>query len=293
VTAKPARARLALGTLARSTVWPLRHTPGVLITLYGIQLALSSAAAFAIARILTAAFARYPVFDDAVNGDVLALIAVVREEPGAFVASTWVVLMVVAIYAVLSLFLTGGLIALLVARDPSESRREVAWRFGAGGAATLFPYTRLALMGLLLYAAGVILVWIGAAPVLDSLETATSLTPLLYRALARATPGLLVLLITRTVLDYARIELSRRDKLAAWRALGRGFALVFRHPWPIAHMLAYVIVFGAITAVAWDLAGAVGVLALFGIRQLAAAGRFVARVVTLSGQVAIARTYRP
>jgi hypothetical protein len=229
------------------------------------------------------------VLDDAVDGDFAALVFVLVDEADVFVHIAWVAIGAVIAYAALSWLLVGGLNAVLCERP--RGRREVAARFGAGGAAAFLPYLRLALLSLIPYFVCLLALGIGLGAVSDDLQYGLTVGDMLGALAPALAPGLVLIVITAAAVDYARIELVRDPDIASWRALARGFATVLSRPWPLLHVALYYAFFALITALyvtgtlGAEMAGAGGAVALLAIRQLVSALRFAGKIALVGGQV--------
>jgi hypothetical protein len=270
----------------------LRRYPGLAISLYAAQLVTSLIFAWAAARMLATVFARQPLFDQAVDGDLAALIFVLRDSPEVFTSIFWAGVATVLGYTVLSWYLVGGLNAVLIQR-PGE-RREVAATFGAGGAVSFFAYARLWLLCVAPYAVIVGALLFGMSRASDGALHYLTVSDVAWALIPRLAPGAVLLWLQVTAVDYARIELSREPGLAARHALVRGYRMVFTDWRPLVHLLLYVAWFVAIT---WVLVlftqgrampGAAGAMAIVAIRQVVAIVRFCATIVTAGGQVVYA-----
>jgi hypothetical protein len=278
-----------LGSMLREGARALRRYTGLALVLYLLQLALAVVGGFVIARVLAALFADNLLFDQAIDGDAAALIALLQAQAALLPALVWIALTAVAAYAVVSWFLVGGLLAVLIERP--RDRPTTVGTFGAGGALTFFSYARLALWCVVPYLAIGFLALVGLAIAGDTIEGAVTGAAFLGALGAALAPALVLLLLQYTVVDYARIELSRHPGTAAWRAFLRGYRLVFTRWRPLAHALLYLLAFAAVSAIlvaiTWDrpMLGASGAISLLVIRQVAAMVRFAAKIVYVGGQV--------
>jgi hypothetical protein len=268
----------------------LRRYPGLATSLYAAQLVTSLIFAWAATNMLATVFARQPLFDQAVDGDLAALIFVLRDSPDVFTSIFWSGAATVLGYMVLSWYLVGGLNAVLIQRP--GARREVAATFGAGGAVSFFAYTRLWLLCLAPYAVIAGALVFGATRVSDSLFLRLlTVSDVVWALIPRLAPGVVLLWIQVTAVDYARIELSREPGLAARHALVRGYRMVFTDWRPLVHLLLYAAWFVAITWVfvlftqGQTMPGAAGAMAIVAIRQAVAVARFCAAMVCAGGQV--------
>lgn len=272
----------------------LRRYPGLVVSLYGLQLVAAGLAGVIMASILAVFFAGEPMFDRAVAGDFHALVVIVSHHAEVLASLLWVGIGAVAVYMVLSWFAIGGLNATLI--DAPTSRRDVTRTFGAGGAATFFAYLRLALLSLLPYLIALIVLAVGMARGARDVDEWLTMGDLLRSMVPALLPGVLLLWVSQTAIDYARLVLSNERGLASWRAFVRGYRLIFTDYRPLLHVLFYALVFVATTMVyaaatqGHAMAGAAGAIALFLIRQLVLGIRFSAKIACMAGQAAYLRS---
>jgi hypothetical protein len=227
----------------------VRRYPGLVAAVYVVQLAVAAIGGFAFARSLASELANRPLFDRAVDGDLVALATVVSEHGAVFTAHLWLGAALALCYAVASWFLHGGLIAAF--QDPSPaSRREAARRFGAGGAASFARYAAISLWSCIPYAPAAFALALGVGLASDRLTEAMTFSGALAPIALAALPGFaLVLLVWLLVGAVSAIYVAA--------TLGSGMA-------------------GA---------GAAGVM--FALRQLVVAARLAVRVTAIGGQVAL------
>lgn len=261
--------------------------PGLVGTIYLMQLAMSGGAGLLIGGLVLGAFGRRPLFDRAMDGDLAALITCMRD-PALTSALLWIGIAAVLVYWALSWFMTGGLIAVLL--DPPEKRRRAVARwFGAGGAASFFPFVRLALWSALPYGGVAWLLHVGLVRFEDQIETAVTLGDLARTAGASFAPVLAAHWVLATAVDYARVDLVRHPGMSSVRALLRGFVILWRRPVALVHTLIYGVVFVGVSLGYAALAGGAGAgAALAGVvalRQLTSLVRFAAHVGLIAGQV--------
>lgn len=277
--------RPSLGALLGAGGRGLRRFPGMVLVLYLVQVALSAGAALVMMMLLSAAFGDRPLFDRAMDGDVAALLACVRAEPRLVLALLWIGLAAVAVYGVVSWFLTAGLIAVLL--DAPSRRREVVRWFGAAGASSFFPFLRLALWSALPYAAVLVVAGYGLGWVAYRLSHAFDGGALLEALAVGLSPALLLHWMVATAVDYARVDLVRHPGISSLRGLMRGFRVILHHRLALVHTLLYGIVFAGVTAVyAWLASDVIaGLVGLVAIRQLSSLLRFAAHVGLIAGQV--------
>lgn len=289
----PLGARPSFFTLARAGARALRRFPGLLGSLYLAQVGISLAAAALMGLLLSDAVARRPLFDRAVDGDLPALVTSFAGRPGLITTLLLVAAVAVLLYWLVSLFLTGGLLAVLL--DPPDRRREVARWFGAGGAANFFPLLRLAVWSILPYGLVVVAFALGSRGLETALERALSPGDLVRPLVLAFGPALVLHWIIGTAIDYARVDLVRHPGMSALRALLRGFHVLVARPLALVHTALYGLFFAAVTAgyvaVSGSLAEGLAVAILT--RQLVSLLRFVAHVGLLAGQVELACSAMP
>jgi hypothetical protein len=262
--------------------------PRLIAGLYLVQLVLSSLAGLVVARALASGFARRPLFDRAADGDLLSLLTILNQHDPLFSGALWACIGFVIAYAMISWFITAGLLA--TATGQPVGARATAERFGAGGAANVAAFARLAGWSLIPYAAIAVLALIGLSAGLGGVELSDSFGSILARGLAGLAPAILTWWITNTAVDFARIELVTRERKSALRSLLRGYAWVFtdRRPLPLAGLF-YVLIIGVTAVYATTLAGVeLSWLALLALRQMVAITRFLAKVCLLGADVAVA-----
>ncbi|HUH05553.1 MAG TPA: hypothetical protein VML75_26345 [Kofleriaceae bacterium] len=279
-----------LGTLASLAAGArlIGRYPRLVAALYLVQLMLSSLAGLVVARALAIEFARRPLFDRAADGDLLSLLTILNDHDALFSGALWACIGFVIAYAMISWFTTAGLLA--TATSQPVGARATAERFGAGGAANVAAFARLAGWSLIPYAAIAVVGLIGLAAGVRPVELSDSLGTTVGHALLGLTPALLTWWITNTAVDFARIELVTRERKSALRALLRGYATVFsdRRPLPLAGLF-YVAIIGVTTVYATAIAGIdLSWLALLALRQLVAITRFLAKVCLLGAEVVVA-----
>jgi hypothetical protein len=281
-------ARPSLFTLARAGGRAVRRFPGLVGTLYLAQVGISVVAAGVMALLLSEAFGSRPMFDRGMDGDLAALFTSFLAYPGLLPALAAIATGAILLYWLVSIFMTGGLVAVLL--DPPDRRREVARWFGAGGAANFFPLLRLGAWSLLPYAGMLLVANLGSHGLYSALENAITPGDLVAPLALALGPGLLLYWIIGTAIDYARVDLVRHPGMSSLRALLRGFHLVIARPLALVHSGLYGLFFLAVTAgyVAISRSLAEGLLVAVVTRQLVALLRFLAHVGLIAGQVELA-----
>jgi hypothetical protein len=283
----------------------LRERAGLAGCCYLVQLGLSFAAAWAASRCLIAGFGGGTLLERVADGEVVATILALRHQPAVFAAVLTLAAAAALLYLVVSWFLLGGLVSTLL--QPPDNRAGTVRQFGAGAATMFFSYCRLAIAALVPYALALMTLLVGVEVPLARALHVTSAADLAVPLLLGTAPGLLLALLTRTALDYARIDLARQ-RLAgtggrsALGALARSYRLVLTRPRTLLHVLLYYAIVATLTAVyvaqisvsgLQPLLGASGAVLLFLLRQLLTLSRHAAAFTLLAGQVELARRLRP
>ncbi len=291
MTGQPRDGTIRLRDMVRTGAGCLRRYLRLAVTLYAVQLAIATGAAFVMARMLAAAFARYPIFDEAVDGGAFALALVVLRNSDLFANLAWVAFGAITLYAIVSWFLVGGLIAVYVAQPASRS----APAFGAGGARSFFSFARLALWCLIPYGIGAIAMAIGLASAGDDLLYALTFTDFLAKLFMVLAPGAAVFWLSFAAVDYARVDLVRYPDQSSLRALLRGYRMVVSGWRPMVHVTCYYVAVGGVSAVyvAATFDQPLGALVLLLVRQLVSMARFAAKLVLIGGQTSLAGHMRP
>jgi hypothetical protein len=281
-------ARVGLGTMVRAGGHALRRFPGLVGSIYLVQLVLSAGAAFLMAWLLVSAFANRPLFDDAMAGDLAALVSSFQRRPDLLPALVAIGAGAALLYGMLSWLLSAGLIAVLL--DPPSRRREVARWFGAGAVANFFPFVRLAAWSLLPHALWLVPVQRGLAPILGAATALREPNDLILALSVACLPVVVIYWVVSTAVDYARIDLVRHPGMSAIRALLRGFRLIARRRRALVHSFGYGVLFAAMTALYAAVSGRLlaGLVALVVARQLTSILRFAAHVALIAGQVELA-----
>lgn len=276
-----------------------RYT-GTVLALFIAQSLVAGVAIVTIAQILAAEFARRPIFDDAVDGDLVALVHVVNDAPHVIWASAWVVLGVVLLWMVASWFLTGGVLAVIAERP--DGRAATARCFGAGGANTFLSFISLQVLSLVAYLPALFVLGFGLAWGLDRSEYALTLGDVLSGIGLGILPGLLALVVAGTIVDYARVELALRKsthELGAIGAFVRAIGFVMTNPITLLHsLIGWLVAIAIGLGYAWlahgrSLHGGSGALTILVIRQGLSLLRVAIKVGVLGGQVELGQTRPP
>lgn len=292
---------LRIGTLVRAGYRGVSEYTGMVLGVFLVQFLAAWSAGLVVLQILAAAFADRPLFDDAVDADLTALVLVIRDAPEVFAAVQWVVLGAVVMWSVWSWFLTGGILAVLTERP--RGRRETARCFGAGGAATFLVFARLGLISLVLHLPVLTVFGFGRAYLFSELELAVEDHELIFPLVVAIVPAFLLHVLVSAIIDHARAELTLRrpthETLGAVRAVIRAAGFVFRRPIALGHVLLYWAAFLLVSlGFVWishghAMAGTSGALALFAIRQAVILLRTALKLGLLAGQVELTATRPP
>ena len=270
---------------------------GTVLAVFVIQSLVALACMVGMAFVLAQAFAHLPMFDEAVDGDLVALVYCVRYGRPSFLAVGGIAFAAIVLWQLASWFLVGGLYGVLAQRP--ETRGETARCFGASGATTFLAYARLALCSLPGSAIVLFLLGTGlriAAPRIDHALT----LPQLFGPIALASlPAVLALHFFWTVADYARVELSLRHDShdpGVIATYARTVTYVVKRPLTLVHSgvgwLAFLLVTVAYAYLAQGhpMYGADGAIMLFFVRQGVALLRMAIKVGVFAGQIELGQT---
>jgi len=289
--------RLGFGDLLRAGMRAVSKYTGTMLAVFVVQSLVATACLFAIAIILVQVFSHLPMFDDAVDGDLVALVWCVRHARPSFLAIGGVMFGGVMFWQLASWFLAGGLYGVLAQRP--ESRGETARCFGASGASTYLTYARLALCSLPGWVIVLFLFVIGMGMIAPRIEYALTLPQLFGPIVLAALPSLLVVHFLWTVNDYARVELTLRHDTHDPGVIAtylRTIVFVAKRPITWLHALLGWVLFALVTVAYAYLAqghpmyGADGAVLLLVVRQGVSLLRFAIRVGVFAGQVELGRT---
>lgn len=290
---EPRKAMTVMLAAGRDAV--VRYT-GTLLALFVVQLVLVMTVVFAIARVLAAAFANFPYFDRAVDGDLTAWLYLLRNHREVMAAAGWLGGGAVLLWLVLSWFLAAGAIGVLAERP--EGRAATARCFGASGASSFLPLVRLSILSAPAYFVVAMALGIGLDAVSPRLEYALSMSQLVGWTALGAGPALLLLHVLWTITDYARAELVlRRDthELSVLAAYVRAIGFVLRRPATLLHSGLGWLAIGAVSVgylvAAHDhpMVGTSGAITLLIVRQGVALLRMAVHFAVIGGQVALTR----
>lgn len=273
-----------------------RYT-GTLLTVFVVQSVVAIACMFAVGMVLAKTFAKLPMFDEAVDGDLVAILYCLRYGKDAIYASAGITIGAVMMWQLVAWFVTGGIYGVLANRP--EGRRDTARTFGASGATTYLTYARLALCSL----PGLMLAyWMFARGwgLVEARVLVVLTVPELVGQLAIGLlPGLVVLHVLWTISDYARVELTLRGdshEPSVVLTYVRTIVYVLKRPITLLHAGVGWIAFALVTGGYMYLAqghpmyGAEGAVTLFVIRQGVALARTAIRVGVMAGQMELGKT---
>ncbi len=278
-----------------------RYT-GTVFAVFVVQSLVALACMLAIAVVLAQAFSHLPLFDEAVDGDLVATISCIRYGRASFLAIGGIVFGALLVWQLVSWFLAGGLYGVF-ARRP-EGRVETARCFGASGATTYLAYARLALCALPGWMLVFVVFAIGLGIAAPNFDTALTVPQLLGPIVLATLPAMLLLLYLWTVVDYARVELAVRVPRTSDEVREPGVIVTYlrtlvyvaRRPLALLHNAFGYLAMGVVTlaylylAAGHPMYGAGGAITLFFVRQGVSLLRFAIRIGTLAGQVELGRT---
>jgi hypothetical protein len=288
---------LGLGDLLGAGTRALSRYTGTLLAVFVVQGLVAAACMLAVALVLSQAFAHLPMFDEAVDGSLVAALWVLRYGRESFLAIAGLLFGAVLLWELASWFLVGGLLGVFAQRP--EGRGDTARCFGASGASTYLQYAQLTVWSLPGYALVLFLLLTGTRLADPYMEHALTLPQLLGPFALASLPSLLVLHLLWTVSDYARVELILRNEThdpGVLRTYLRSFGYVIRRPLTLVHAGAGWLLFLLVTAAYAYLAqghplyGVEGAITLFFVRQGVALLRMAIKVGVLAGQVELGRT---
>jgi len=273
-----------------------RYT-GTLLAVFVVQTIVAIAVMVGVATLLAQAFAHLPMWNEAVEGDLVSLLYCLSYARAHLVGCIGIAFGGILLWQLATWFLVGGTLGVLVQRP--EGRGDTARCFGASGAATYLGYARLALCslpGLVMFLFALV---VGLGAVGSRIAHALTVGELIWPLLLGTLPAFVILHILWTVSDYARVELTLRHESHDPSAVAtylRTIAYVLKRPVTLVHAALGWIVFALISvgyaylAHGHPMYGAEGAVALFVIRQGVALARCSIRYGVLAGQVEIGRT---
>ncbi|CAN5786258.1 hypothetical protein BH11MYX3_BH11MYX3_39840 [soil metagenome] len=289
--------RLGLGDLIGAGARGVSRYTGTLLAVFVAQSLLAAAIILPVSMALAQTFAHLPMFDEAVDGDLVALIWCMRHGRSVWYAVGGIVFGAVVVWQLASWFLAGGLYGVLAQRP--ENRGDTARCFGASGATTYLAYVRLALCSLPGWLLVLFVFGTGMSFVASRIETALTLTELFGPLAIALVPTFLLLHFLWTVADYARVELTLRHDThdpGALATYARSVVYVLKHPITMVHSGFGWMLFLLVTAAYAYLAqghpmyGAEGAVTLFAVRQGVSLLRMAIHVGVMAGQIELGRT---
>ena len=269
---------------------------GTIFVVHLAQMFVALACMLGVALVLAQTFSRLPVFDEAVDGDPVAMIECVRFARHSFLAIAAIVFAATLVWQLVSWFLVGGLAGVLAQRP--EGRGAVARCFGASGAATYLAYARLAIIQLPAMMIVFLVLGTGLGAVQQRIDFALTLPDLIGSLALGALPAIILLHFFWTVGDYVRVELTLRREShdpSVLMTYARTLVFVLKHPSTMLHGLigwiAWILVTLAYGYIAngHPMYGSEGAIILFVARQGVALLRTMIRFGVLGGQIELGR----
>jgi len=288
-----------LGSLIRSGAAAVVRYTGTLLTVFLAQSILAIATMIAIAVVLAHVFSHLPLWDDAVDGDLVALIACLRFASANVLACSGIALAAILLWQFASWFLIGGIYGVLAYRP--EGRTETARCFGACGASTYLAFIRVTLCSLPNWFAVALLFAVSFNAAGVRFENALTLSDLIVPLAISIAPTAGLAHLLSTVADYTRADLILRPdhQHNVLTSYARSFLFVLKSPLTLLHSGLGWLGFAVITAGYGYLAsghpmfGTGGAIALFVIRQGVALARMAIRFGVLAGQLELLRARSP
>jgi hypothetical protein len=289
--------RLKLGEMLAAGTRAVARYTGTLLTVFIVQALIAIVCMIAIWFALAQAYSHLPMWDEAVDGDLVALIFCVRYGKITLLASVAIAFGALLLWQLVSWFIVGGIHGVLAQRP--EGRADTARTFGASGANTYLAYARLALCSIPgWFLVALALAW-GIGTFAGRIEHALTVPQLVGPLLLAMLPAALLLHILWTITDYARVELSLRQDThepSVVMTYLRTIAFVLKRPLTLAHgglgwLAFFLITVGyAYLAQGHPMYGASGAVTLFVIRQGVALARSAIRFGVLAGQLELGKT---
>ena len=288
--------RLSLGDLLRAGFRAVSKYTGTVLVVFVVQSLVTVACMLAMAFIFSQQFSHLPMFDDAVDGDLVSILWCIRSAPSAFLAVGGVAFAAIVFWELVTWFLVGGLVG--VFSQTPEGRGDTARCFGASGVTTYLAYARLWLCSLPGFVIALFVLGLGLGMVKDRITYALTVPQLLGPVFLASLPALLVLHYFWTVTDYARVELSlRHDSHApgAVKTYVRTMLFVLRRPVTLVHAgLGWVVFLLVSLAYAYLAAGhpmygVEGAVTLFFVREGVALLRTAIKISIIGGQLHLGR----
>jgi hypothetical protein len=289
--------RLTFLDLLRGGLRAVSRYTGTVLTVFVVQSLWAAACMVTIALVLAQAFSHLPLFDDAVDGNLVAAIACVRHAQPSFLAVAAIMTGAILAWQLVTWFLVGGLLGVL-AHKP-EGRVETARCFGASGATTYLTFARLAVVSVPGWLVVMFAASLGISSAFAKLEFALTVRDAVGPLLLALVPTLVLLHVVWTITDYARVELVLRDESHEPGVIAtylRTAVWVMKRPLTLLHGAFGWLVFAIITglylwlALGHPMYGQAGAIMLFALRQGVSLARLVVKVGVVAGQVELGRT---
>ena len=289
--------RVSLGDMLRAGWRACGRYTGTLLTVFVAQSLVALACMFGVSFVLSQTFATLPMWDEAVDGDLVALLWCFHHGENVFLAVIGIVLGATLVWQLMSWFVVGGINGVLSQRP--EGRADTARCFGAGGTATYLAYARLALLSI---PGWILVLWLffkGIDIAGDRYKYALTMPQLVGPYLLATLPALILLHVMWTITDYARVELSLRHEShdpSVVMTYVRSLVYVLKRPITLLHAGVGWLAFAFVTVgYAWlahghPMYGADGAVTLFVIRQGVALLRTAIRFGVIGGQVELGKT---
>ena len=286
----------ALSHTARGIATAARR-PWLVVFLWLTNSLLAGVAVLPVAATLMRDLPSAPEADGLREGPALGtVVEVMRDAPGTATATQLASASALALAALIGPFFAAGLVETLLSNDP----RSLAHRFGRGAGHFGGRFLRAGVAAAVLAAVGAGLLatpWLAARHRLD--ETSHGYARWLLGLAAMAFAGLAVVVALRA-LDYARLEIARRDDRRAIRQMWRALVLVLRHPvrtlgvW-VSNVLVLALVAAALYALRRALPGSTwpAILALVAAQQTFSLTRAGLRVALWSAEHGVLEDLSP
>jgi hypothetical protein len=284
--------RLGLGDLVGAGARGVSRYTGTLLAVFVVQTLVVLGTMIAMATVLAQAFGHLPMWDDAVDGDLVSLVICVKWANANFLACASIAFGALILWSLASWFLAGGIYGVLAQRP--EGRAETARTFGASGTSTYLTYARLALCGIPGWIATMLVFALCIGGASTKLAHALSIGDLVGPVALLVIPTALVGHFFATIIDYARVELTLRHDTHEPGVIAtylRTVVFVVKHPLSLIHaglgwIAFFVITFGyGYLAHDRPMYGATGAITLFVIRSGVSLARMAIRFGVLAGQV--------
>lgn len=289
--------RLGLGDLISAGPRAVSRYTGTLLAVFVAQSIVAATCMVAVTLVLMKTFSHLAMFDEAVDGDLVALVYCLYHGRASLFAIGGIVFGAIVLWELAVWFLVGGLNGVLAQRP--EGRGDTARCFGASGATTYLAYGRLALCSLPGWALAALVLLVSTGLMAERMAHALTVPELLGPLLVALLPGLVLLHVLWTVTDYARVELTLRHDTHDPGVIAtylRTFAYVLRRPVTLVHgaigwiLFALVTIAYAYLAQGHPMYGAEGAVTLFVARQGVSLLRMAIRLGILGGQIELGRT---